>query len=147
MLPTLDPSVGWHAKVFTRAMTLPGSAFCMCVYVNDAEDNRAVMAMLVALRGVGLTANLSFKTDAATHAGLYRKGAQQRTADMPHGVTISRFTAPKVGADGVVYLYLRHLIAAPGGCVAAAAPVSAPPESLMLNAKFRIDNGSGGVHF
>ncbi len=58
-------------------------AYCICVYAHDAEDNAEVLRLLLALRGIGLRASLSFKTDAASRAGVYREGSAQRRADCP----------------------------------------------------------------
>ncbi len=58
-------------------------------------------------------------------------------------MTISRFTSPAAGVDGVTKLFLRHIVSAFG--VSGAASVFARAESLRPDASVRVDDGRGGV--
>ena len=63
--------------VAAKRATAPnaGGRFLICVYTLDHADKRDVARVLGALRKLGHDGQLLYKEDAATHAGVYGKGA------------------------------------------------------------------------
>ena len=74
---TLDGRLGDVAKVATAYRSplrrSPGE-HVICVYTLDYTDQVDVARVLVGLRELGFAERLSYKTDAATHAGRYGDG-------------------------------------------------------------------------
>ena len=73
--------LGAEAKVST-AKPNPNandpSTHVLCVYTYDVEDRIDVMRVREALRALGLTWKIPYKTDMATGAGLYAKDGHKR---------------------------------------------------------------------
>lgn len=68
-----DGRLGSSAKCATSRPNpnAASSARVICVYTYDAEDVADVMRVRTVLRELGVTHKIPYKTDAATHQGLY----------------------------------------------------------------------------
>lgn len=73
--------LGPEAKVST-ARPNPNSSdpskHVICVYTHDGDDEADVRRVRAALRDIGITAKISYKTDAATLAGRYENRGSRR---------------------------------------------------------------------
>lgn len=52
----------------------------ICVYTYDSSDTQDVMRIRLRLREIGFTKKLSYKTDAATQAGVYSGDSSKRVS-------------------------------------------------------------------
>ena len=73
----------------------------ICVYTRDWDDEDDVMRVLLELRDSGLPCAdrrlLNYKTDDATHAGLYSADDAARAAGFAGGAAAKRHKSEKVG--------------------------------------------------
>lgn len=65
----------YHAKAST-AWRSKGAVYVICIYTYDYEDEADVMRIRGVLREMGFKRPTSYKTDAATQAGLYADNSE-----------------------------------------------------------------------